>query len=207
GITHIEGDWCLVAEEAGAERRNLTLTRGDYPEAFYRTGVPGGDIAKYGEQGVFVALNDLIDQYMPNLTARMEEYPALRTGLTFPDGNIYSLPGGLPPLRGHGGCLRCEREVIGLGACVGVRGQVAAPGVAALGVVAGQPAEHLSTAGLLVGEACGVSEDLALRRRVEGLRHRVVGAGADGSHGLGHAQLVAELGVGLGGVDRAVVAV
>src|SRR5699024_737479 len=90
--------------------------------------------------------------------------------------------GGLPPFRGHGGCLRCEREFIGVGAFVGVRGQVAAPGVAALGVVAGQPAEHLSTAGLLVGEACGVSEDLALRRRVEGLRHRVVGAGADGSH-------------------------
>src|SRR5699024_823806 len=63
---------------------------------------------------------------------------------------------GLPPFRGHGGCLRCEREFIGVGAFVGVRGQVAAPGVAALGVVAGQPAEHLSTAGLLVGEACGV---------------------------------------------------
>src|SRR5699024_5345595 len=92
-ITNIEIDWGLVGEEAVAERRNLTLTSGDYPEAFYRTGVPGGDIAKYGEQGVFVALNDLIDQYMPNLTARMEEYPALRTGLTFPDGNIYSLPG------------------------------------------------------------------------------------------------------------------
>lgn len=92
-ITNIEIDWGLVGEEAVAERRNLLLTSGDYPEAFYRTGVPGGDIAKYGEQGVFVALNDLIDQYMPNLTARMEEYPALRTGLTFPDGNIYSLPG------------------------------------------------------------------------------------------------------------------
>src|SRR5699024_4373148 len=81
-ITNIEIDWGLVGEEAVAERRNLTLTSGDYPEAFYRTGVPGGDIAKYGEQGVFVALNDLIDQYKPNLTARMEEYPALRTGLT-----------------------------------------------------------------------------------------------------------------------------
>lgn len=91
--TNIEVDWGLVAEEAAEERRNLLLTSGDYPEAFYRTGVPGGDLAKYGEQGVFVALNDLIDQYMPNLTARLEESPALRTGLTFPDGNIYSLPG------------------------------------------------------------------------------------------------------------------
>src|SRR5699024_10348672 len=30
---------------------------------------------------------------------------------------------GLPPFRGHGGCLRCEREFIGVGAFVGVRGQ------------------------------------------------------------------------------------
>ena len=92
-ITNIEVDWGLVGEEAVTERRNLLLTSGDYPEAFYRTGVPGGDIAKYGEQGVFVALNQLIDDYMPHLSARMEENPALRTGLTFPDENIYSLPG------------------------------------------------------------------------------------------------------------------
>ena len=87
-ITNIEVDWGLVGEEAVTERRNLLLTSGDYPEAFYRTGVPGGDIAKYGEQGVFVALNQLIDDYMPHLSARMEENPALRTGLTFPDENI-----------------------------------------------------------------------------------------------------------------------
>ncbi|MGO2821374.1 MAG: hypothetical protein ACTIA5_11270, partial [Brachybacterium tyrofermentans] len=92
-LTNIEVEWGLVNEEAAIERRNLLLTSGDYPEVFYRTGVPSGDIAKYGEQGTFVALNDLIEKYMPNLTARMEEYPALRTGLTFPDGNIYSLPG------------------------------------------------------------------------------------------------------------------
>src|SRR5699024_12541486 len=54
--------------------------------------------------------------------------------------------GGLPPFRGHGVCLRCEREFIGVGAFVGVRGLVAAPGVAALGVVAGEPGEHRSTA-------------------------------------------------------------
>jgi putative aldouronate transport system substrate-binding protein len=92
-LTNLEVDWGLVPEESAIERRNLMLTSGDYPEAFYRTGIPGGDIAKYGEQGVFVPLNELIDTYMPNLTARMEEHPAIRTGLTFPDGNIYSLPG------------------------------------------------------------------------------------------------------------------
>src|SRR5699024_3076170 len=50
------------------------------------------DIAKYGEQGTFIALNDLIEQYMPNLTALLEENPEIRKVMTFPDGNIYSLP-------------------------------------------------------------------------------------------------------------------
>ena len=81
--------------------------------------------------------------------------------------------------------------------------------VAALGVVAGQPAEHRAgvwSVSSSVKHAASRS-DLAFRRRVERLRHRVVGAGADGSHRLGHAEPGAEIGVGLRGVDRTVVAV
>src|SRR5690625_5861425 len=50
------------------------------------------DIAQYGEQGTLIVLNDVIDQYMPNLTALLDENEDIRKGLTFPDGNIYSLP-------------------------------------------------------------------------------------------------------------------
>lgn len=50
-------------------------------------------------------------------------------------------------------------------------------------------------------------EDLALHRGVERLRECVVGRRPDGTHGLGYAELAAELGVGLRAVDRPVVAV
>ena len=46
----------------------------------------------YGEQGIFIPLNDLIDQYAPNFKRILEEDPDLKRGLTMPDGNIYSFP-------------------------------------------------------------------------------------------------------------------
>lgn len=91
-LTNVHIDFGLVPQDGTAERRNLALTSGDYPSAFYRNGVGTGDIATYGERGTFIALNDLLADYMPNLTALMEESPQIREGLTFPDGNIYSTP-------------------------------------------------------------------------------------------------------------------
>lgn len=93
-MTNIEIDWELVAKEGLAEKRNLTLV-GDsdsLPDVFYSTSMPTEDLLKYGEMDMFVTLNDLIDEYMPNLTALFEEFPEIKRGLTFPDGNIYSLP-------------------------------------------------------------------------------------------------------------------
>jgi len=47
----------------------------------------------YGvQEEMFLPLNDLIDQYMPNLSALLDERPGSRQFLTAPDGNIYSLP-------------------------------------------------------------------------------------------------------------------
>jgi putative aldouronate transport system substrate-binding protein len=44
----------------------------------------------------FLALDDLIDQYMPNYKKAMTAIPAFRGVTTFPDGKIYSLAKNLP---------------------------------------------------------------------------------------------------------------
>ena len=114
----------------------------------------------------------------------------------------------LTPVHGHGGGLRRCREGSGGGAgLVGGRGLVAAPGVAAAGVVPDEPAEHLAAAGRLVGPGGVVLQDLAFEGGVERLREGVVGAGPDGAHGLGHAQVGAQPGVVLGRVGRPVIGV
>ncbi|GIN70024.1 ABC transporter substrate-binding protein [Bacillus sp. J14TS2] len=91
-MTNVHIDWELVPFEAREEKRNLALAGGKLPDVFYTMALPNSDLLKYGEQGIFVKLNDLIEDYMPNLTAILEEYPEIRKGATFPDGNIYGVP-------------------------------------------------------------------------------------------------------------------
>lgn len=91
-ITNLHIDWGLVPQEGVGEKRNLQLASGDYPGVLYRTGVGSGDIVKYANQGVFVALDQLIDEYMPNFRAVMEKNDGVRDAITFPDGKIYTLP-------------------------------------------------------------------------------------------------------------------
>lgn len=90
--TNIKVNFELVPFSSITEKRNLALANGDYPDAFYSARVPATDLYKYGQQGVFLKLNDMIDQYAPNLKALLEKYPDLKKSLTMADGNIYSVP-------------------------------------------------------------------------------------------------------------------
>lgn len=91
-MTNIHIDWGLVPNEALVERRNLSFVGGEYPDVFYSAGVPDVDLFRYGQEGIIIKLNDLIDEYMPNFKALLEKYPEIRKGITFPDGSIYALP-------------------------------------------------------------------------------------------------------------------
>ncbi len=96
-MTNVHIDWEQVPQEGVDEKRNLALAGGNLPDAFYAANMPTLDIFKYGQQGLFLELNDLIDQYAPNVKKLMEENPEIRKAITFPDGKIYSLPVILDP--------------------------------------------------------------------------------------------------------------
>ena len=53
------------------EKKNLLLNSGKYPDVFYKANLTPDQVNKYGSEGVFIALNDLIDQYCPNLKAEL----------------------------------------------------------------------------------------------------------------------------------------
>jgi putative aldouronate transport system substrate-binding protein len=91
--TNLHVDFGVVPLDGLDEKRNLALSSGDYPEAFYRNSISAGDLAKYAGQGTFIAVDDLIDKYMPNLKKIMDEDDDVRKGVTLPDGHIYSFPG------------------------------------------------------------------------------------------------------------------
>lgn len=91
-MTNIEIDWTTVQTEALAEKRNLSLTSGDYPEIYFASAFSKTDLIKYGQQGIFLPLNDYIDEYAPNFKKILEEYPSVEQGITMADGNIYGFP-------------------------------------------------------------------------------------------------------------------
>jgi len=96
-MTGIHIDWSLVPSENLDERRNIILAGGDYPDIFYASTIPYGDLVKYGEAGVFVPLNELIEKHALNFKKLMDRYPDIKKAITSEDGNIYSLPGIFDP--------------------------------------------------------------------------------------------------------------
>lgn len=91
-MSNIKMNWNQIAIDGLAEKRNLALASESLPELFYGAYIPNSDLYKYGKQGTFIPLNDLIDKYAPNIKKYLEEYPEIKKGITFPDGNIYAIP-------------------------------------------------------------------------------------------------------------------
>ncbi|WP_245832986.1 extracellular solute-binding protein [Oceanobacillus timonensis] len=74
---------------------NLAFTSGDTGDIIYGAGTdnltPGMEV-DYGEQGVLMPLEELIEEYAPNLKKLLEERPDIKKSITTVDGHIYSLP-------------------------------------------------------------------------------------------------------------------
>ena len=73
---------------------NLLLASGDYPDVIL---IPYGvvttsQLAFYGQQGIFLPLNDLIEKGGVETKHIFDIYPQAKTVSTAPDGNIYALP-------------------------------------------------------------------------------------------------------------------
>ena len=92
--TNVHIEWITYLETEADEKFKLLIASGDYPDGFI--GALGGtdnDIFTYGSEGIYIPLNDLIDQYCPNFKRRVsEEYPDLMKMITCADGNIYGMP-------------------------------------------------------------------------------------------------------------------
>lgn len=91
-MSNIHITWNTVDRDNLVEKRNILLAGGDYPDAFYGNRFTPSDLMLYGEQGVFIPLNQLIDDYAPNFKKLLDENPEVRKAITMPDGNIYSFP-------------------------------------------------------------------------------------------------------------------
>ena len=85
---HIE--W-IMAGSGLTEKRSVMLATGDLPDIIMKD-VTAAELVTYGANGTFIPMQDLIDQYAPNIVRLFEQTEGLRNFLTAPDGNIYGVP-------------------------------------------------------------------------------------------------------------------
>lgn len=90
--TNVHIEWNMSSEDGWKEKKGL-LFAGQLPDAFYGQGILSDvDVIKYSSQGLLIPLDDLIDDYAPNVKHLLDSNEEYRKQLTAPDGHIYALP-------------------------------------------------------------------------------------------------------------------
>lgn len=77
------------------ERRvviNAMIAGGDLPDIFMGADFTPAQMLLYGQQGLFLGLNDLIASHAPRIPKIFSDYPTVKDIVTAPDGQIYSMP-------------------------------------------------------------------------------------------------------------------
>ncbi|MBP1933298.1 ABC transporter substrate-binding protein [Ammoniphilus resinae] len=90
--TNVHIEWEIVPLKSIQEKLNIALNSGDYPDIIMNMEVSPTQMMIYGNQGVFLPLNDLIEKYGVETKKMFEQMPMVKDALAAPDGNIYSLP-------------------------------------------------------------------------------------------------------------------
>ncbi|MHC5268326.1 extracellular solute-binding protein [Enterococcus sp. LJL98] len=93
-LTNIKFDYIEVPDSDFYVKMQLAFASNDLPDILYGAGYHLKNIRQieYGNQGLLLPLEDLIDEYAPNLVKVLEENPGIRESITSPDGHIYALP-------------------------------------------------------------------------------------------------------------------
>lgn len=90
--TGIQLNFDIAPPNEGPEVLNLTLASGDLPDIIVGFTVDPSTLSLFGPQGLFLPLNDLIDEHGFFINDVFEGSPQVRPLITSPDGVIYGLP-------------------------------------------------------------------------------------------------------------------
>lgn len=92
----IQYDAVLVTNPDGSvdlSKINAMIASGDLPDAFLSVGLTRDQIALYGQQGLFVSLDGLIESSAPHMRQMLTDVPTVRTNNLAQDGKIYNFGG------------------------------------------------------------------------------------------------------------------
>lgn len=89
--TNVHIDWTNYNSDF-SEKRNLDIAAGDIPDFIWNAEASDADLMKWAETGVIVPVDELVENYMPNLKAIYEQNPEYKSLMVAPDGKMYSFP-------------------------------------------------------------------------------------------------------------------
>lgn len=90
--SNVHIDWTVYVDDQFGEKKQLALAKKELPDMVFDAQMSQYDLLRYAKDGTIIALDELIDTYMPNLQAVLEARPEYRSLITAPDGHIYSFP-------------------------------------------------------------------------------------------------------------------
>lgn len=92
--TGIDLQFIEIDSSVVSEKLNLMYSSGELPDMLIRCNIGNLQVLQYGVGShLFAPMNELIEEYAPNIKAVFEEYPTLKAQCTAPDGNIYVMRG------------------------------------------------------------------------------------------------------------------
>ena len=92
-MTNVHIEWELIPPAEGrAEKLALIFNSNVLPDAFFGCGISSMQATRYGDEGLFLAVEDLMDKYNPHLQVMYDNMPDIRTLMFNPDGHIYAYP-------------------------------------------------------------------------------------------------------------------
>lgn len=89
--TGIRVEWTEIPSTSVIEKVNLVLASNNLPDAFLGC-ISNDMISTYYDQGVLLKVNDLINEYIPNLAKIFKEHPYYASLAMAPDGGYYGFP-------------------------------------------------------------------------------------------------------------------
>ncbi|AEJ61588.1 extracellular solute-binding protein family 1 [Spirochaeta thermophila DSM 6578] len=93
--TNVKIEWIETSKVDARTKLSVILASGDYPDIIFGctdSALSKQDVYRYARQGLFLPLTDLIESQGYFIKELFEAEPWVKDAITYPDGEIYSLP-------------------------------------------------------------------------------------------------------------------
>jgi putative aldouronate transport system substrate-binding protein len=94
-LTNVKIEWIETSKVDAKNKLSIMMASGDYPDIIFGmsgSGISVQDLYRYGRQGSFLPMNDMIDAYGFYIKELLKSDPDMKQAMMSPDGKIYGLP-------------------------------------------------------------------------------------------------------------------